>query len=93
MNHRFNYKALGFRDKPWDYRRQFSNAQVQRELGPQFSRNATIIIPGGPGWDNAIKRFNNESRPTIKLVVIPAVESDITTIIKLANRFGVPFLD
>ncbi|KAI6349208.1 FAD-linked oxidoreductase oxr2 [Pyricularia grisea] len=73
-------------------RRQISDAQVQRELGPQLSRNATIIGPGGPGWDDAIERFDNESRPTIRLVVVPGVESDIATVVKLANRFGVPFL-
>lgn len=73
-------------------RRQLSDAQVQRELGPQLSRGATIIGPGGPGWDDAIERFDNESRPTIRLVVVPAVESDIATVVKLANRFGVPFL-
>lgn len=73
-------------------RRQLSDAQVQRELGPQLSRGATIIGPGGPGWDDAIERFDNESRPTIRLVVVPAVESDIATVVKLANRFGIPFL-
>ncbi|KAL8371158.1 hypothetical protein RB595_001146 [Gaeumannomyces hyphopodioides] len=73
-------------------RRQLSDAQVQAELGPLLSRDATIIGPGGPGWEKATERYDIESRPDIRLVVIPGAESDVSTIVKLANVFGVPFM-
>ncbi|KAL8304521.1 hypothetical protein RB597_004327 [Gaeumannomyces tritici] len=67
-------------------RRELSHAQVQAELGPLLSRNTTIIGPGGLGWDDV------ESLPDVRLVVVPGAESDISTIAKLANALGIPFM-
>ncbi|KAL8417566.1 hypothetical protein RB594_001287 [Gaeumannomyces avenae] len=40
----------------------------------------------------ATERYDIESRPEVRLVVVPGAEFDISTIVKLANALGVPFM-
>ncbi|KAK3948167.1 hypothetical protein QBC32DRAFT_408795 [Pseudoneurospora amorphoporcata] len=72
--------------------RQLSVVKVQRELGARLSKNSVIFGPDDPRYTDALSRWNNFARPKVQLVIEPAQESDVSTIVKYCNRNSVDFL-
>lgn len=65
--------------------------EVAKELGPQLSRNATIITSSDSQWANATERWSAFVSPHFRLVVEPGVESDVAKVVRYANRRSIPF--
>ncbi|KAK8070920.1 FAD-binding domain-containing protein [Apiospora hydei] len=74
-------------------RRDVPVAQIQRELGSLLSKGTVIIRPSDAGWADATERWNTATEPRgLELVVRPAQESDVSTIVKYCNRNSIEFL-
>ncbi|ETS86666.1 hypothetical protein PFICI_00494 [Pestalotiopsis fici W106-1] len=66
--------------------------QVQSELGPLLSQNASIFGPNDTRWENATERYQMYAVPDIKMVVRPGMEDDVAIVVKYANRNSIPFM-
>ncbi|GAP88221.1 putative FAD binding domain-containing protein [Rosellinia necatrix] len=73
-------------------RRNLTAATVQNELGPLLSSGALIFGPENAAWQDATERWNTLARPTIQVVVQPALESDVSKIVKYCNANSIEFL-
>ncbi|KAJ5952081.1 CAZyme family AA7 [Penicillium vulpinum] len=73
-------------------RATLSPLQVSRELGPLLSKDSSVFGPSDPRWANATARYQQYAAPQFTLVVQVARESDVSTVIKYANRNSLPFL-
>jgi hypothetical protein len=62
-------------------RRDLSVLTVSKELGQLLSKNSTIFGPQDPRWDAAVERYQTFAIPDVEIVVQPALESDIPTIV------------
>lgn len=69
-----------FRSAPFT-RRSLSVLQVQQELGTLVSFNTTIFGPGDVRFANATERYSTHAVPDIEVVVVPATEDDVSTIV------------
>ncbi|KAK3399544.1 hypothetical protein B0T20DRAFT_165070 [Sordaria brevicollis] len=72
--------------------RRLDVVKVQRELGAQLSKGSVIFGPDDPRYPEALSRWNNFARPKVQLVIEPAQETDVSTIVKYCNRNSVDFL-
>lgn len=73
-------------------RRELSVDDIQRELGPILSNGSTIFGPLDPSFSNATERFNVLAPPDIEVVVVPALELDVSkivSVIKTRNGYGI----
>jgi hypothetical protein len=61
--------------------RNSRSAQVQHELGPYLSEGSSIFGPSEPSYHNSTLRWNVYAPPMVEVVVEPAQESDISTIV------------
>ncbi|KAI2620857.1 hypothetical protein GGS21DRAFT_541800 [Xylaria nigripes] len=66
--------------------------QVTRELGDQVSQGTLIFGPEDSRFNNATSRFSDVARPIIHVVVQPAEESDVSTIVNYCNENSIDFL-
>ncbi|KAF2463779.1 FAD-binding domain-containing protein [Lindgomyces ingoldianus] len=67
--------------------------QTATSLGQQLSKDATIILPSNPLWDEVIARGSYPRvNPGYFVVVEVATESDVQKTVKFANSNGIPFL-
>ncbi|KAI1432414.1 FAD-binding domain-containing protein [Xylaria sp. CBS 124048] len=73
-------------------RLRLTSAQVQKELGPVVSKETVIFGPDSTLYPNATSRWVTYVRPDIKVVVQPAKESDVATIVKYCNANSIDFL-
>ncbi len=62
-------------------RRDLDVHVLQKELGPLLSDRATIYGPENEEWKENTKRFNTFTRPDVQVIVEPAEESDVSTIV------------
>lgn len=62
-------------------RRDLSVTQVQQELGPQLSNGSLLFGPSDPRWYAAIERYSTHAIPDVEIVVQPATEKDVSTIV------------
>jgi hypothetical protein len=67
-------------------------SEIQQNLGPQLSRNASIYFPGGSQFAEATSRWSVYDQPNISVVVEVATAEDVAATIKYANRVHLPFL-
>ncbi|MCJ1478900.1 hypothetical protein MMC13_007584 [Lambiella insularis] len=66
---------------------------MQKDLGSQLSRTASLYFPGSSGFDNGTSRWNAYGEPkNISVVVEPGVDEDVAVTVKYANTFNLPFL-
>lgn len=65
---------------------------IQTELGPQLSQNASIYFPGSSDFARATERWSTYAQPNISVVVQPGSEEDVATTVRYANQKGLPFL-
>ncbi|KAI1350304.1 Glucooligosaccharide oxidase [Xylaria sp. FL0043] len=72
--------------------RSLSVSQIASELGPQLSNSSSIFGSHDPRWTDATLRFQALTKPNIQLVVQPAEEHDVSTIVKYANKKGIAFM-
>ncbi|KAI1377706.1 FAD binding domain-containing protein [Hypoxylon crocopeplum] len=80
-----------FMENPYT-RRDLSVPEIQQELGKLLSNGSLIFGPSDPAWKNATERWNTYLKPDIEVVVEPAQESDISTIVKYCNQNSIDFL-
>ncbi|KAI0382391.1 hypothetical protein F5Y04DRAFT_45577 [Hypomontagnella monticulosa] len=73
-------------------RRDLSVTQVQQELGPQLSNGSLLFGPSDPRWYAAIERYSTHAIPDVEIVVQPATEKDVSTIVKYCNDNSIEFL-
>ncbi|PLB52313.1 FAD-binding domain-containing protein [Aspergillus steynii IBT 23096] len=66
--------------------------KVGAELGRALSKGTMIFGPSDSPWDEAVERYNTFVRPDIQIVVQPAEELDISTIVKYCNRNSIDFM-
>lgn len=69
-----------FQNTPFT-RRDLSVTQVQQELGASISNGSTIFGPDDPRFANATERYSTHAIPDIEVVVVPATEADVSTIV------------
>jgi len=62
-------------------RRDLSVETVKRELGPKLSKGSLIFGPEDPLFANATERWQTRTVAKIQVVVQPAKEDDISTIV------------
>jgi hypothetical protein len=67
-------------------RRDLSVYTVSKELGPLLSKKSIIFGPSNPRWDVAVERYQTFAIPDVELVVQPATESDVSTIVSNSYR-------
>lgn len=60
--------------------------QVQRELGRIVSRGTVIFGPDDSRYDNATARWNMFAPPQVQVIIEPAEERDVSTIVSTINR-------
>lgn len=65
--------------------RNLSIPTIQQELGPQLSNGSLIFGPNNTDWAEATERYNQLAPPDIQVVVIPALESDVSKIVSIVN--------
>ncbi|KAM7213855.1 hypothetical protein V8F06_010787 [Rhypophila decipiens] len=64
-----------------------------REFRRKLSPGAKIYFPSDPNYTNlTAQRWTVYEEPTYSATIIPAVESDVQNIVKIAGRYGIPFL-
>ncbi|KAI4173931.1 MAG: hypothetical protein LQ343_002699 [Gyalolechia ehrenbergii] len=69
-----------------------SSADVQQLFGSQLSKNAAVFFPNSPQFGNLTDRWSPFTEGDTAVVIEPACTEDIVVAVKLANRFGLPFL-
>lgn len=63
------------------------------EIKPRLSANAVITLPDDAKWDQLqIRGSSPRVSPDYSVVVEVATESDVTTTVSLAAKYGIPFL-
>ncbi|KAJ6128717.1 CAZyme family AA7 [Penicillium samsonianum] len=72
-------------------RANLSPLQVSRELGPLLSNASSVFGPSDSRWANATARYQQYAAPKFTVAVQVARESDVSVIIKYANRNSLPF--
>ncbi|KAL8942997.1 MAG: hypothetical protein Q9216_001353 [Gyalolechia sp. 2 TL-2023] len=65
---------------------------VQRLFDSQLSKNAAVFFPNSPQFGNLTDRWSAFTDGNLAVVIEPASTEDIVVAVKLANRFGLPFL-
>ncbi|KAH6678178.1 hypothetical protein B0J14DRAFT_316655 [Halenospora varia] len=65
---------------------------IEAELGPLLSQNASIITKSSPQFSGATLRWQDYHSPDIGVVVEVATEIDVQETIKYANQREIPFL-
>ncbi|KAI1735259.1 FAD-binding domain-containing protein [Xylaria scruposa] len=73
-------------------RRNITAAMVQKELAAQLSNGTIVFGPSDPAYANATSRWVTFVKPDIRVVVQPAQESDVATIVKYCNDNSIEFL-
>ncbi|KAI0886283.1 uncharacterized protein GGS22DRAFT_179185 [Annulohypoxylon maeteangense] len=73
-------------------KRQINLMEFQKDLGERVSYNTSIYLPFDTKFASATERYDTYAPPTIELVVVPGLESDIPIIVKWANKNSLPFL-
>jgi hypothetical protein len=66
--------------------------QIQIDLGPQLSSNASIWFAGSDPFAEATSRWNVYGQPNISTVVEVATANDVATTVRYANENNIPFL-
>ncbi|KAL6854825.1 hypothetical protein ACO1O0_005952 [Amphichorda felina] len=66
--------------------------QVQRELGRLVSRGTVIFGPDDSRYDNATARWNMFAPPQVQVIIEPAEERDVSTIVQYCNENSIEFL-
>lgn len=64
-------------------RRSLSVQKVQEELGAIVSSGSTIFGPEDPRFAEATERHSTHAVPIIEVVVVPAIESDVSVIVRV----------
>ncbi|KAL4993013.1 FAD-binding domain-containing protein [Aspergillus recurvatus] len=64
---------------------------VSQELGPLLSHNSSIFGPRDARWANSTARYQEYAAPNFTMIVQVGVESDVSTIVRYANRNSLPF--
>ncbi|KAL2802543.1 FAD-binding domain-containing protein [Aspergillus granulosus] len=72
-------------------RASLSPQQVGLELGPLLSQGSSIFGPNDPRWANATARYQEYAAPDFTVAVQVAHESDVSVVVKYANRNSLPF--
>ncbi|KAI0197904.1 hypothetical protein F4808DRAFT_473476 [Astrocystis sublimbata] len=72
--------------------RALSSFNITSTLGPKLSAGSTILFPSNPQFSNLTSRWNTLEPPHIEVVVQPAQESDVATIVKYCHRNSLPFM-
>lgn len=72
-------------------RRDLSVAKVQQELGATISKESTIFGPEDARFANATERYSTHAVPHIEVVVVPAIEDDISVIVAYCNDNSIDF--
>ncbi|KAH7625607.1 hypothetical protein B0T09DRAFT_413072 [Sordaria sp. MPI-SDFR-AT-0083] len=73
-------------------RRNLTSQAVRRELGSQVSPGTLIYGPGDAEFANLTSRWTDFSKPDVRVVIEPAAESDVSSIVKYCNYNGIDFL-
>ncbi|KAI1812660.1 hypothetical protein GGS20DRAFT_599881 [Poronia punctata] len=73
-------------------RREIPLSAIQNELGPKLSPNSLLSFPTDPSFSNLTFRWNTLAPPDVQVVVQPAQESDVATIVKYCNQNSLEFL-
>ncbi|OQE43750.1 hypothetical protein PENCOP_c003G01409 [Penicillium coprophilum] len=73
-------------------RRDLSVLTVSKELGRLLSKSSIIFGPQDPRWEDAVERYQTFAIPDVEIVVQPAAESDIPTIVKYCNKNSIAFM-
>ncbi|KAL5354319.1 hypothetical protein ACLOAV_000408 [Pseudogymnoascus australis] len=66
--------------------------QMTGDLGGQLSRGALIYLSGSDEFNTLTERWQLFAPPTFIAVVVAKTEQDVKLTVKLANRFGLPWL-
>ncbi|KAI0199366.1 FAD-binding domain-containing protein [Astrocystis sublimbata] len=65
---------------------------ISAELRGTLSAKAQIFLPGSTEFSQATNRWSALSAPSINIVVVPSVESDVAETVKYANAHEIPYL-
>ncbi|KAK0721324.1 hypothetical protein B0T21DRAFT_403971 [Apiosordaria backusii] len=57
-----------------------------------LSGQTEIYYPDSPEFEEATTRWSNVGAPIANITVVPAVESDVTKLVRIANNCNIPFL-
>lgn len=71
--------------------RAITSNQIQMDLGPQLSPNASLWFPGSDAFAEATSRWNVYGEPNISTVVEVATADDVATTVRYANANNIPF--
>ncbi|KAI1163880.1 hypothetical protein F5B18DRAFT_617685 [Nemania serpens] len=77
---------------PGTARHNLSVQQIIADLGPQLSNGSLLFGPSDSRWVEATHRYNTLAVPHVEVLVEPAHESDISTIVKFCNANGINFM-
>ncbi|KAK3313658.1 hypothetical protein B0H66DRAFT_577592 [Apodospora peruviana] len=69
-----------------------SGSELSHDLGRRLSRDALIVLPDSPHFEELAERWQDGGRPTYSVVVVVATERDVSESVKYANARGLPFL-
>lgn len=58
-------------------------ADVQRQLGPLLSKDASLYFPGNSQYENSTDRWSAYAKPTIAVVLEPGSSQDVATTVWL----------
>ncbi|KAK4172529.1 hypothetical protein QBC36DRAFT_337676 [Triangularia setosa] len=61
-------------------------------LARTLSGQTEIYFPGSAEFDEATTRWSNVGAPIANITVVPAVESDVMKVVRIANNCNIPFL-
>ncbi|KAK1779566.1 hypothetical protein QBC45DRAFT_410955 [Copromyces sp. CBS 386.78] len=73
-------------------RQNLTSQEVRQELGSQVSPGTLIYGPDDAEFANLTSRWNDFSKPDVRVVIEPAAESDVSTIVKYCNDNSIDFL-
>ncbi|KAI1426171.1 hypothetical protein F5Y12DRAFT_794651 [Xylaria sp. FL1777] len=73
-------------------RRAVPLSTIQRELGSKLSSGSVIAVPSDARYATLTERWATLETPDIEVVVQPARESDIATIVKYCNANSIEFM-
>jgi hypothetical protein len=68
-------------------RRNLTSQEVRRELGGQVSRGTLIYGPADAEFANLTSRWTVYSKPDVQVVIEPAAELDVSTIVRFHTYY------
>lgn len=68
-------------------RRNLTSQEVRRELGGQVSRGTLIYGPSDAEFANLTSRWTVYSKPDVQVVIEPAAELDVSTIVRFHTYY------